>query len=156
MAVQPIPDGYHTLTPYMVVRGASEAIEFYIKAFGATEVMRMPMPDGNIAHAEIRIGDSVVMMSEENPMWGTKSPQTLGGSACSLMFYVDDVDAVFAQAIAAGATEKMAVTNHFYGDRSGSLVDPFGHEWMISTHVEDVPPEEMQKRMEDWAAQESK
>lgn len=153
MAVKPVPDGYHTVTPYMTVRGAAKAIDFYKEAFGAVEVLRMPMPDGSVAHAEIKIGDSVIMMGEENPAWGNKSPQALGGTPTGLMIYVPDCDAVFARALAAGATVSKPLTDQFYGDRSGTVIDPFGHQWTLATHVEDVPPEEMQTRMDAMMAQ---
>jgi len=147
-AVQNPPQGYHTLTPYMTVRNARAAIDFYSKAFGAETVLKLDMPDGSIAHAEIRIGDSVVMLSEENEAWGTKSPVTLGGSPMFLMAYVADVDAAFRQALGAGATEVRPVADQFYGDRSGTLKDPYGHQWTLSTHIEDVSQAEAQKRME--------
>ena len=147
--VQPIPKGYNTLTPYVNVINAVEAIAFYKKAFGAEEVGRITMPDGTIAHAEIKIGDSKIMLSEENAQWGNASPQTLGDSPVCLCIYVEDVDAVFAKALKAGAkvTGEMEVKDQFYGDRTGSLTDPFGHKWSIMTHIEDVSFEEMQKRM---------
>jgi PhnB protein len=132
----------------MTVRDARAAIDFYQKAFGAETVLKLDMPDGSIAHAEIRIGDSIVMLSEENEAWGTKSPLTLGGSPMFLMAYVADVDAAFRRAIAAGATEVRPVANQFYGDRSGTLKDPNGHQWTLSTHIEDVSEAEAQKRME--------
>jgi len=153
VVVKPVPDGYHTVTPYMTVRGAAKAIDFYKEAFGAVEVLRMPMPDGSVAHAEIKIGDSVIMMGEENPAWGNKSPQALGGTPTGLMIYVPDCDAVFARALAAGATVSKPLTDQFYGDRSGTVIDPFGHQWTLATHVEDVPPEEMQTRMDAMMAQ---
>ena len=151
MAVHPIPDGYHTITPYLTTRNAGEAIEFYKTAFGATEVGRLLMPDGGIAHAEITIGDSKIMLAEETVDWGNSSPQTLNGSPVNLCIYVEDVDAVFAQALAAGATtvENMEVKDQFYGDRMGTLTDPFGHIWSIMTHIEDVSFEEMQTRMDE-------
>ena len=152
MAVQPIPDGYHSVTPYLYVRGAAEAIAFYEKAFGAVEVMRLAMPGGVIGHAEIRIGNSVVMLSDEMPEWGNKSPQTLGGTSSRLMVYVPDVNALFAQAIAAGASVHKPLADQFYGDRSGSVLDPYGHNWTIATHTEDVPHEEMAARMDAWIA----
>ena len=152
MAVKPIPDGYHSVTPYLYVRGAAEAIAFYEKAFGAVEVMRLAMPGGVIGHAEIRIGNSVVMLSDEMPEWGNKSPQTLGGTSTGLMVYVPDVDALFAQAIAAGASVHKPLADQFYGDRSGSVLDPYGHNWTIATHTEDVPHEEMAARMDAWIA----
>ncbi len=143
--VQPIPAGYHTVTPYLMVREAARAIDFYRNAFGASEVMRFNGPNGRIAHAEIRIGDSHVMLADENDIH--RSPQTLGGAGASLMLYVEDVDKVFAQAVAAGATVQRPVADQFYGDRVGTLVDPFGHVWSIGTHREDVSMEEMQRRM---------
>lgn len=148
MAIKPIPAGYHTLTPYINIKGAVEAIEFYKKAFGAKEIGRITMAGGTIAHAEIQIGDSKIMLAEESEQWGNKSPQALGGSPVCLCLYVEDVDAVFAQALAAGATVtgEMEVKDQFYGDRSGSLTDPFGHKWTIMTHKEDVSFEEMQER----------
>ena len=148
--VQAIPQGFHTLTPYINIKGAVEAIEFYKKAFGAKEVERMLMPDGSIAHAVIEVGDSKIMLAEENAQWGNLSPQTLGGSPVCLCLYVEDVDAVFAKALQEGATVtgEMQVKDQFYGDRAGSLTDPFGHKWSIMTHIEDVSPEEMQKRMD--------
>lgn len=150
--VNPIPEGYHSVTPYLIINGAAAAIEFYQNAFGATELFRMAQPDGRVGHAEIRIGDSTIMMADEFPEMGHVSPKTLGGSAVSLMIYVADVDAVFAQALAAGAAEDRPVEDKFYGDRGGSLVDPFGHVWHIATHTEDVSPEEMQKRATAAAA----
>ncbi len=144
--VKPIPEGYHSVTPYLIIKGAADAIEFYKKAFGATELLRMPHPNGKIGHAEIKIGDSPVMLADEFPEMGHKSPTTLGGSPVSLMIYVDDVDAVFNRAIAEGAKSERPLETKFYGDRSGSLKDPFGHSWHIATHVEDVSEEEMQKR----------
>ena len=146
MTVKPIPDGYHTVTSYLIIRGAADAIAFYQKAFGATELFRFPTPDGKIGHAEIKIGDSPIMLADEYPSMGYNSPQTLGGSPVSLLIYVEDVDTVFNQAVAAGATVKEAVSDKFYGDRIGSLTDPFGHVWHVATHKEDVSMEEMEKR----------
>ncbi len=148
MSVKPIPDGYHMLTPYITTRNTVEAIEFYKKAFGAVESGRLSMPDGSIAHAELQIGDSKIMMAEESEDWGNLSPQKLNGSPVNLCLYVEDVDTVFAQALAAGAkdTSNKGVEDQFYGDRSGSLTDPYGHQWTIMTHKEDVSFEEMQKR----------
>jgi len=146
MAVKPIPEGYHSITPYLIVRGGSDAIEFYKRAFGATELFRFPAPDGKVGHAEIKIGDSPIMLADEYPQMGYNSPQSIGGSPVSLMIYVDDVDIVFSRAIEAGATVKEAVQDKFYGDRIGSVVDPFGHVWHIATHKEDVSIEEMQQR----------
>jgi uncharacterized glyoxalase superfamily protein PhnB len=144
--VQPIPAGFHTVTPYIVVKGADKAIEFYKRAFGAEETVRMPGPDGKIMHAEIRIGDSVMMLGEESPMGGCKSPQSVGGTTVGLHVYVKDVDKAFAKAVAAGAKVSMPVADMFWGDRYGKLSDPFGHEWSIGTHVEDLTPAEMAKR----------
>lgn len=146
MAVKPIPEGYHSVTPYLIINGASRALDFYKKVFGATEIMRMPGPGGSVAHAELRIGDSVIMLADEQ-QGNHRSPEAVGGSPVSLMVYVPDVDNTFKQAIAAGAKETRAVEDQFYGDRSGNLVDPFGHVWTISTHVEDVSEQEMKKRM---------
>ena len=140
------PAGYHTVTPYLVVDQATAAIAYYTKVFGAREVMRMDMPGGKIAHAEIEIGDSRIMLSDENPQWETRGPKSIGGTASSLMIYVEDCDAVFDRAIAAGGTSVMPVQDQFYGDRSGTLLDPFGHKWHIATCKEVVPPEELQKR----------
>jgi PhnB protein len=143
---KPIPDGYHTATPYLIVKGAAQAIEFYKKAFGATELMRMPQPGGKIGHAEIKIGDSPIMLADESPDVGARSPQSIGGSPVSIMLYVEDVDRMFSQAVAAGAKVKRPVADQFYGDRTGGIEDPFGHLWYIATHKEDVSPEEMRKR----------
>ena len=144
--VKPIPDGYASLTPYLVVKGAARAIDFYKRAFGATELFRMDGPNGSVGHAEIRVGNSVLMLADESPEMGAKSPQSIGGSPVSLMLYVEDVDKVFARAVKEGATVKRPVADQFYGDRTGGLVDPFGHSWWVATHKEDVPPEEMKKR----------
>ena len=148
MVVKPIPVGYHTLTPYMNIKGAVDAIEFYKKAFGAKEIGRITMPGGAIGHAEIQIGNSKIMLAEESEQWGNKSPLMLEGSPVCLCLYVEDVDAVLANAIAAGAkvTGEMVVKDQFYGDRTGSLTDPFGHKWSIMTHKEDVSFDEMQTR----------
>ena len=151
MAVKPIPDGYHSVTPYIYIQGASDAIEFYKKAFGAVEIMRMDW-NGKIGHAEIKIGNSPIMLADEAPQMGVISPKTLGGSTSSLMIYVEDSDAVTAQAIAAGATVVRPIQDQFYGDRSATVDDPFGHRWTISTHKEDVPPEEMDRRAKEMAA----
>lgn len=147
MAVEPIPSGYHSVTPYIIVDGGAQAIEFYTKAFGAEEMARMPGPEGRIMHAEIKIGDSPVMLADEFPDMGAKGPKAFGGSPTSLMIYVEDVDAVFGRALEAGATEVRAVQDQFYGDSSGTLRDPFGHQWTIATHVEDVSEEDLQRRM---------
>ena len=143
---KPIPEGYHTATPYLIIGGAAAAIEFYKKAFGATELFRFPAPGGKIGHAEIKIGDSPIMLADEYPEMGYKGPQSLGGSPVSLMIYVEDVDTIFNQAVAAGASVKEAVSDKFYGDRTGTLTDPFGHVWHVSTHKEDVSVEEMERR----------
>ena len=143
---KPIPEGYHTATPYLIVNDAALAIEFYKEAFGATELLRMAKPDGKIGHAEIRIGDSTIMLADEFPEMGARSPQSFGGSPVSIFLYVENVDAVFAQTVAAGAVVQRPVADQFYGDRMGGVKDPFGHAWYIATHVEDVSPEEMRKR----------
>ncbi len=145
--VQPIPPDFHAVTPYLCVRDAARAIEFYKRAFAARELERMATPDGKIAHAEISIGDSIIMLSDEHPEWGNKSPQTLNGSTVSLVLYLADVDQAFDRAVKAGATVAEPVTDRFWGDRSGSVTDPYGHKWMLLTHVEDVSPEEMKRRM---------
>jgi PhnB protein len=144
--VKPIPDGYHTLTPYLITKGAAKAIEFYKKAFGATELMRMPGPEGKVMHAELQVGDSRFMMADECPEMQARSPLELGGSPVSLLLYVEDVDSFFNRAISAGAKEVKPLKDQFYGDRCGSLSDPFGHIWHVATHKEDVPPAELQKR----------
>jgi PhnB protein len=146
-AAKPIPEGYHSVTPYLIIKGAADALEFYKKAFGATELFRMAQPDGRIGHAEIKIGDSPIMLADEYSEMGYRSPQSLNGSPVSIMLYVEDVDSVFKQAIAAGAQQQRPVEDKFYGDRSGTLVDPFGHIWHVGTHKEDVSSEEMEKRM---------
>ena len=146
MPVKPIPEGYHTVTPYLIIEGAADAIEFYQKAFGATELFRFPAPDGKVGHAEIKIGDSPVMLADAYPAMGYNGAKSLGGSPVSLMIYVDDVDAIFDRAVAAGATVKEGLSDKFYGDRMGTVIDPFGHVWHIATHKEDVPFEEMEKR----------
>ena len=144
--VKPIPDGYPVVSPYLVVDGAAAAIDFYTKVLGATERMRMPGPDGRIGHAELQIGDSVVMLADEFPDQGFRSPKGIGGTPVSLGVYVEDVDTVFARAVEAGAKPLRDVTDQFYGDRSGQFEDPFGHVWSVATHIEDVPPDEMEKR----------
>ncbi len=146
MATKPIPDGYSTATPYLIVKGAADAIEFYKRAFGATEQLRMADPQGRVGHAEIKIGDSVIMLADEHPAMGYRGPRSLGGSSVSILLYLPDVDTVFERAIKAGARTARPVQNQFYGDRSGTLEDPFGHVWTIATHVEDVPPEELERR----------
>lgn len=144
--VKPIPDGYHTATPYLFIDGAADAIEFYKTAFKATELFRVAQSDGTIGHAEIKIGNSIIMLADEHPGIGAVGPKTLGGAAMQLMLYVEDVDAAFPRAVNAGAEVKTPVSNKFYGDRSGTLTDPFGHTWTIATHVEDVPPDELERR----------
>ena len=146
MAVKPIPDGYQAVTPYLIVSGGARALDFYKQVFGATELMRMAGPNG-VAHAEIRIGDSVVMLADESPDMGYKGPVALGGSPVSLMLYVSDVDATFQRAVAAGAVQQRPVQDQFYGDRSGTLEDPFGHVWTVATHIEDVAPDEIDRRL---------
>jgi PhnB protein len=146
MAVKPVPDGYYTATPYLIVKGAARALDFYKQAFGAQELMRFPMPDGKVGHAEIKIGNSPIMLADEFPEMGHKSPESLGGSPVSIMLYVPDVDKTFAQALKAGGKELQPLKDQFYGDRSGTLTDPFGHVWTVSTHKEDVSPEEMDRR----------
>jgi PhnB protein len=141
------PEGYSSLTSYLIVQGAAAAIDFYKKVFGATESLRMPMPDGRIGHAELKIGDSVLMLADEFPEAEAISPKTLGGTTVGLMIYVDDADAMFNKAVAMGAKVKKPLADQFYGDRNGTVEDPWGHKWTISTHVEDVTPEEMQRRM---------
>ncbi|MGC1272923.1 MAG: VOC family protein [Planctomycetaceae bacterium] len=155
MAVQAKPEGYHSVTPYLICKDAASALEFYKTALGATELMRMPGPDGSIMHAEFKIGDSPVMIGEESPAWDAHSPASLGGTPVGLCIYVENCDAVFDRAVAAGATVKKPVADQFYGDRSGTVTDPFGHQWTISTHKEDVPPEQMTQRFDDWMAKQS-
>ena len=147
MAVKAIPDGYHSVTPYLIVQDAARALAFYAKAFGAQALVRMPGPNGRIMHGEIRIGDSPIMLADEFPQMGYRSPKALGGTPVSIMIYVPDVDTVYQQAIDAGATEVKPLQDQFYGDRSGTLTDPFGHVWTIATHKEDVTMEEMNRRM---------
>ena len=144
--VRPIPEGYGTVTPYLIVNGAARAIEFYKQAFGATETFRMERPDGRVGHAEIKIGDSHVMLADEHPEMGARGPRTIGGSPISLVLYVEDVDATVTRAVEAGAKLTRPVANQFYGDRTGGVEDPFGHAWYVATHVEDVSEEEMKKR----------
>ena len=146
MPPQPVPEGYHTVTPYLAVDDAAQAIEYYKRAFGAKERVRMDAPDGKIGHAELEIGDSLVMLSDPFPQSSTKPPKEIGGTSASVFLYVEDVDSVVQDAIDAGATITMPVENQFWGDRFGSVTDPFGHSWSIATHVEDVPPEEMAER----------
>ena len=148
MAVNAIPDGYTALTPYLVIKGAEQAIEFYTKVFGATETVRMPGPGGRIMHAEVKIGNSMLMLSDENPERGHLSPKTIGGAGVSIMLYTDDVDATFKKAVSAGAKADQPPTDMFWGDRMANITDPFGHVWAIATHTKDVSPEEMQKAMQ--------
>jgi PhnB protein len=147
MAVKPIPDGYSSITPYLYIRGASDAIEFYKRAFGAQELFRFPAPNGRVGHAELKMGNAIVMLADEHPEMKVAGPATLGGTSVGIMLYVDKVDDVFARAVADGAKVEKAIENQFYGDRSGTIVDPFGHRWTIATHVEDVTPQEMEERM---------
>jgi PhnB protein len=144
--VKPIPDGYPQVSPYLAVDGAKTAIEFYSSVFGATERMHMPDPSGKIGHAELVLGDSVIMLSDEYPEMGVRGPKSVGGSPVMISVYVDDVDAVYDRAVKAGAKGLRPVEDQFYGDRSGQFEDPFGHRWSIATHIEDVPPDEMAKR----------
>jgi PhnB protein len=146
MAVQPVPEGYHTVTPYLTVDDAAGAIEYYKKAFGAKERVRMEAPDGSIGHAELEIGDALVMLSDPFPQATSKTPKELGGTTAGVFLYVEDVDAVVKQAVDAGATVTMEVADQFWGDRFGSVTDPYGHLWSVATHVEDVPPEEIAER----------
>lgn len=155
MAVKPIPEGYHSVTPHLSIKGAARALDFYKQAFGATELFRMDGPNGTIAHAEIRIGDSPVMLSDEAPDTVCASPDTLQSTSVGLMIYVPNVDTLFANALKAGGTEVRPVVDQFYGDRSGTLKDPFGHVWTVATHVEDVAPDEMAKRMEKWTKEQA-
>jgi PhnB protein len=148
MAVKPIPKGYHSVTPYLCIKGAAEAIEFYKRAFNAEESSRFLTPTGEIGHAEIRIGDSTIMLADEYNEMAFRSPSMLGGSSVGLLVYVDDVDNLFAQAVNAGAKVISPAQDQFYGDRSGELEDPFGHVWFLATHVEDVSPEEVRRRAE--------
>jgi PhnB protein len=149
--VEPIPADYPGVTPYLAVDDAAAAIEFYKTGFGATEIMRLPGPDGKIGHAEVKIGNAIVMIADEHPDADHRSPKTLGGSAVKLHMYVENVDSFFENAVAAGAKVLMPIADQFYGDRSGRLEDPFGHIWLVSTHIEDVSPEEMQKRMDAYS-----
>jgi PhnB protein len=149
MPVKPIPEGYHTVTPYIIVKGADKALDFYKKAFGATELFRMPGPDGRVMHAEMRIGDSPLMLADECPEMGAMAPEAGKRTSVTMHLYVEKVDAFVDRAVTAGATLTRPVANQFYGDRAGMLTCPFGHSWYVSTHIEDVPPEEMGKRMEE-------
>jgi PhnB protein len=145
--VQPIPEGYHSVQPYLHIRGAAQAIEFYKQAFGATEIMRMPQPDGRLGHAEIRIGNSIVMLADEHPERGIHGPAHYGGAPMTLMFYTEDCDATYQKAIAAGSKSLREPTDQFYGDRMAGIEDPFGFQWYIATHVKNVSPEEMKAAM---------
>lgn len=149
--VKPIPDGFHSITPYLVIKGADRAIEYYKKAFGATEIMRMEAPDGKVGHAELKIGDSIFMLGEEMPQTGYRAPQ--GASPVGLMLYVNDVDHVFKQAVAAGGRVDKEIKDQFWGDRNGSVYDPFGHLWTVATHIEDVSEDEMKRRMAKFMAE---
>jgi PhnB protein len=151
MAVKPIPDGYSDVTVYLIVRGAKRAIDFYTKTFGAVELMRLDAPGGLLGHAEIRIGETPVMLADENPEWGVKAPESLGGSPVHMLLYVDDCDTVFARALAGGAKELRPLKDQFYGDRSGTLIDPFGHQWTIATRKEDLSVEEIKRRADEAA-----
>ena len=153
--VKPIPDGYQSVSPYLMVRGAAKAIDFYKKALGATERFRFAAPDGSVMHAELQVGDSVVMLADDNPQATAKSPASLGGTSVNIFLYVEDVDSFFQQAVGAGAEALMPPENMFWGDRFSKVSDPFGHEWSLATHVEDVSPEEMGKRAEAMFAQAS-
>jgi len=146
--VKPIPDGYTSVTPYLVIKDAAKAIEFYKKAFGAKEIGRLTTPDGKVGHCEMQIGNARIMLSDEVAEWGNKSPLTLGATPVSFCIYVENVDEVYKNALAAGGKKEsnMELQNQFYGDRSGTVIDPFGHKWVIATHVEDVPFDEMQNR----------
>jgi len=148
MPVKPIPDGYRTVTPYLFVKGAAKALDFYKKAFGAAELMRFADPSGRVGHAELKIGDSIIMLADEHPEMGVRGPQSYGGSGSSIVLYVEDVDARFQQAVAAGAKVLRPLQDQFYGDRTGTIEDPFGHTWTLATHKEDLTPEEIQRRAE--------
>jgi PhnB protein len=152
-SAKPIPKGFHTVTPSLVVRNAAQAIEFYKKALGAEELMRMATPTGKIGHAELKIGDSIIFVTDESPEMGTKSPQTLGGTAASLYLYVEDVDKAFQRAIEAGGKTAMPVADMFWGDRFGSIADPYGHTWGLSTHTQDLTEQEIEKAAKDFYAQ---
>jgi uncharacterized glyoxalase superfamily protein PhnB len=148
----PIPDGFHTVSPHIVIKGAGQAIDWYKKAFGAEELFRMPAPDGSIMHAEIRIGDSPIMIAEEFPTMGVKGPKSIGGSPVTIHLYVKDVDKVYNQAVAAGATAAMPPADMFWGDRYGKLIDPYGHHWSVATHMEDLTPEQCSQRAAEFFA----
>jgi PhnB protein len=146
MPVKPIPIGYHSVTPYLAVRQAADAIEYYRRAFGAKERMRLAAPDGKVGHAELEIGDSVIMLADEHPEMGARGPRAFGGTAVSVVLYVTDVDRTVEAAVAGGAKVLRPVADQFYGDRTGTIEDPFGHRWHVSTHKEDVPPDELARR----------
>jgi PhnB protein len=146
MSVSPIPTGYHSVTPYLIVSNAQRAIEFYKQAFGATEVLRLQSPDGKVGHAEVKIGDCHVMLADEFPDMGAKSPQSIGGTPVGFCIYLPDVDVAFDKAVAAGGNVERPVQDQFYGDRAGTIIDPFGHKWTLATHIEDVPQEEVERR----------
>jgi PhnB protein len=152
MPVQPVPEGYHTVTPYLAVEDAAEAIDFYQRAFGAKERVRMPGPRDMIMHAELEVGDALIMLSDPFPQASTKPPKELGGTSVSIFLYVEDIDTIYKQAVDAGATSLMEPDDMFWGDRFGSVQDPFGHSWTIATHVEDVSPEEMAERSKEFMA----
>ena len=141
--VNPVPCGFHTVTPHLVIRDAAKAIDFYTQAFGAEELCRMPGPEGKLMHAEIKIGDSILMISDEFPDWGAKGPESLGGTPVTINLYVEDCDTVFNRAVEAGATVRMPLADQFWGDRYGQVVDPFGHVWSVATHIKELTPEEM-------------
>jgi PhnB protein len=149
--VNPIPEGYPRVTPYLSIDGAGAAIDFYSKVFGATERVRMPDPDGRIGHAELQLGDSLIMLADEYPEMGIRGPKAVGGTPVTISVYVEDVDAVFDRAVELGANPLRQVKDEFYGDRSGQFEDPFGHRWSVASHVEDVPPDEMAKRAAEAA-----
>jgi PhnB protein len=143
--VKPVPEGFHTVTPHLVINGATEAIEFYKKAFNAEEISKLPGPDGRLMHGAVKIGDSIVFLVDEAPQWGSRGPQSLGGTPVGIHLYVEDVDAVFEQAVAAGATVKMPLENMFWGDRYGVVTDPFGHNWSLASHRENLTPDQIAK-----------
>jgi len=152
-SVKPIPDGYRSVTPYLFIKGAASAIDYYKNIFGAKERMRMPGPNGRVMHAELEIGNSVIMLADENPQVGARSPETIGGASCSFHVYVENVDAIVQKAVDSGGKLARPVKDEFYGDRTGTVIDPFGHIWSIATHIEDVTPEEMKKRMANLMSQ---
>src|SRR5688572_2590764 len=152
MPVRPIPNGYHSVTPYLIIKNAAAAIEFYKRAFGATELYRLDGPGGTVAHAEVQIGDSRVMVSDEWPDFGALGPESRGGTTVGFCIYVEDCDAAFEKAVAAGGRAEKPVQDQFYGDRSGTIVDPFGHKWTLATHIEDVSMEEIERRMQAMAS----